>query len=229
MKNPFKTLEKKEWVIYLTSLTIVIASNFFAKEIDVINFLATVLGVTALIFIAKGFVLGQVLCVIFAALYSITSFKFRYYSEIITYLGMTAPISIFTIIVWIKNPAKKGESVVKIRRFTGKECLTTLLLTALVTVVFYIILKWLNTPNLIVSTVSIATSFLASYMMLRRVSFYAIGFALNDIVLIVLWSIASFQDLTCLAMVACFLMFLINDLYGFIRWKMREVEQGTNK
>ncbi len=229
MNNPFKSLEKKEWVIYLISLTIVIVSNFFAKEIDIINLIATALGVTALIFIAKGLVIGQVLCVIFAALYSITSFKFRYYSEIITYLGMTAPISIVTIIVWIKNPAKKGESIVKIRRFTGKECLTTLMLTALVTTVFYFVLKWLNTPNLIVSTISISTSFLASFMMLRRVSFYAIGFALNDIVLIILWIIASFKDLTCLSMVACFSMFLLNDLYGFIRWKIREIEQGTNK
>ena len=228
MKNPFNTLSKKEWTLYLISLFVVICSNFFAKEVNVINLIATALGVTALIFIAKGDVFGQVLCVIFATLYSITSFQHRYYSEIITYLGMTAPISIATIITWIKNPVKKGVNVVKIRRFTLKEFALTILLTAIVTFVFYFILKWLNTPNLAVSTISIATSFLASFMMLRRFSYYAIGFALNDIVLIVLWGIASVTDLTCLSMVACFSMFLFNDLYGFTRWKKREEEQGTN-
>ena len=224
MKNPFNRLMKKEWMFYLISLTVVICSNFFAEKINVINLIATAIGVTALIFIAKGDVFGQVLCVIFASLYSITALEHRYYSEIITYLGMTAPISIATIVTWIKNPVKKGENVVKIRRFSVRELALTLALTMVVTVVFYFVLKVLNTPNLIVGTISIATSFLASFMMLRRVSYYAIGFALNDIVLIVLWGIASVTDLTCLSMVACFSMFLFNDLYGFIRWKKREVE-----
>ncbi len=226
LKNPFLRLNKKEWVLYLTSLTVVIASNFFAKEINVINILATALGVTALIFIAKGDVFGQVLCLIFATLYSITSFQHRYYSEIITYLGMTAPISVASIVTWIKNPVEKGKNVVKIRKFTLKEFALTTFLTAIVTFAFYFVLKFLNTPNLAVSTTSIATSFLASFMMLRRISYYAVGFALNDIVLIVLWSIASVKDLTCLSMVACFSMFLLNDLYGFTRWKKREKEQG---
>ena len=98
MKNPFNRLTKKEWMIYLISLTVVICSNFFAEKINVINLIATAIGVTALIFIAKGDVFGQILCVIFASLYSITALEHRYYSEIITYLGMTAPISIATIV-----------------------------------------------------------------------------------------------------------------------------------
>ena len=65
-------------------------------------------------------------------------------------------------------------------------------------------------------------------MMLRRISYYALGFIANDIVLIVLWSISSVNDLSSLAMVACFSMFLFNDFYGFLRWKMREKEQLKN-
>ena len=229
MKNPFKRLSKNEWILYLISLFVVIASNFFAKDIDVINLVATAIGVTALIFIAKGDVFGQFLILVFATLYAVSALRQRYYSEIITYLGMTAPICIFTIFTWLKNPAKKGENVVKIREFTIKECLITLLLTIIVTVVFYFVLDWLKTPNLIVSTVSISTSFFASFMMLRRISFYAIGFTLNDIVLIILWSLASVNDLTCLSMVACFSMFLINDLHGFVRWRIREKEQLNSR
>ena len=228
MKNPFNRLTKKEWMLYLISLTVVVCSNFFADKLNVINLIATALGVTALIFIAKGDVFGQILCVIFASLYAISALEQRYYSEIITYLGMTAPISIFTIITWLKNPVKKGENVVKIRQFTAKEGLLTLFLTICVTVVFFFVLRWLSTPSLWVSTISIATSFCASFMMLRRISYYALGFIANDIVLIVLWSISSVNDLSSLAMVACFSMFLFNDFYGFLRWKMREKEQLKN-
>ena len=70
------------------------------------------------------------------------------------------------------------------------------------------------------------TSFVASYLMVRRISYYAIAFMCNDVVLIVLWILASFDDLSYLSMVACFLTFLVNDLYAFTRWKLREKKQG---
>ena len=108
MKNPFRELDLKEWCIYIFSLIVVVVSNFFASEIDFIKMAATVGGVTALIFIAKGNVWGQVITVLFGILYSISALKARYYSEIITYLGMTAPIAFFSIITWIKNPYEKG-------------------------------------------------------------------------------------------------------------------------
>ncbi len=229
MKNPFKEFEIKEWVLYIASLVVVIGSNFFGESIEVLNLIATSLGVTALIFIAKGNVFGQMLTVIFGVLYSIVALKNSYYSEIITYLGMTAPLAIISIITWLKNPFKKGENVVKIRNICLKEFFIMLGLTAIVTFVFYFVLRALNTPNLIVGTISIATSFSASYLMVRRISYYAIAFMLNDIVLIVLWILASFNDRSSLAMVACFSMFLFNDLYAFIRWKVREKQQREAK
>lgn len=229
MKNPFRELNKLEWIIYISSLIVVTISNFISGQVDFINFTGTIIGVTALIFIAKGNVFGQVLSVFFGVLYSIAAIRYRYYSEIITYLGMTAPLAIISIITWLKNPYKKGENVVKIRLLTIKEGVFLFVLTALVTVVFYFVLKHLKTPNLLVGTVSIATSFMASYLMVRRISYYAIAFMCNDVVLIVLWILASVDDLTYLSMVACFTAFLVNDLYAFTCWKLREKKQGLVK
>ena len=227
MKNPFSELTKKEWILYLTSLSIVFASNFFAREINIINMIATALGVTALIFIAKGNVFGQILMVVFGTLYAINALRFRYYSELITYLGMTVPLSILSIVSWIKNPSDNNKNQVKIREFTFKEFILSFSLTILVTIVFFFILRALNTPNLIVSTISISTSFFASFLMQRRISFYAIGFCFNDMVLIILWTISCFTDLTSLSMVACFTTFLIYDIHGFTKWRKREKEQKT--
>jgi len=229
MKNPFRELNRLEWIIYISSLIVVSISNFISGQVDFINFTGTIFGVTALIFIAKGNVFGQVLSVFFGVLYSITAIRYRYYSELITYLGMTAPLAIISIITWLKNPYKKGENVVKIRLLTIKEGVFLFVLTALVTVVFYFVLKHLKTPNLLVGTVSIATSFMASYLMVRRISYYAIAFMCNDVVLIVLWVLASVDDLIYLSMVACFVAFLVNDLYAFTCWKLREKKQGLAK
>ncbi len=225
--NPFKSLTGREWLLYLTSLVIVLISNFVSGTPDPVNLIGTTVGVTALIFIARGDVWGQILTILFAILYSITSYRFAYYGEMITYLGMTAPIALMSVITWLKNPYKDGEHVVRISHLTRRQTVLMIVLTAAVTVAFYFILKAFNTANLIVSTISIATSFLASYLMLFRNSYYAIAYAANDLVLIMLWVMATIEDLSFLPMILCFVMFFVNDMYGFISWKKREKKQGV--
>ena len=95
----------------------------------------------------------------------------------------------------------------------------------MVTVSFYFILGALGNANLPVSTLSVATSFLASALTFLRSPYYAIAYAANDVVLIVLWIAAAMQDISSLPMVACFLAFLLNDLYGFINWRRMERRQ----
>ena len=94
-----------------------------------------------------------------------------------------------------------------------------------VTALFGYILCLLNTPNLAVSILSIVTSYLASYLMMCRISLYALAYAANDVVLIILWILASMDNIAYLPMIACFLMFLANDIYGFLSWKKREKKQ----
>lgn len=222
----FKELKKYEWIIYITSLGVVALSNIIAKDIYLPTLFATLLGVTALIFVAKGNVLGQILTVIFSILYSITSYKFKYYGEMITYLGMSMPIAALSVYTWIKNPYEEGKNVVKIHRLTKRQKKIMIVLAIIVTSLFYFILKLLGTTNLFVSTISVTTSFLAVYLLALRNSYYAIAYGANDVVLIILWILASIEDLSYLPMVFCFLMFLINDIYGFISWKIREKKQG---
>lgn len=224
--NSFKTLTKKEWLLWSISEVVVIISNILTGNIDLVNLFATVIGVTALIFVAKGDVFGQILILIFSILYAITACRFHYWGEMITYLFMSAPSSAATIVSWLRNPYEKGKNVVKIHKLRAWETVLMFVLTLFMTVVFYFILKYFKTPNLIVSTLSITTSFFASYLLFFRNSYYALAYAANDIVLIVLWVLATVADISYLPMIFCFVMFLINDLYGFISWKKREGEQG---
>lgn len=224
--NPFRNLTKKEWLLWSVSEVVVIISNILTGNIDLVNLFATVIGVTALIFIAKGDVFGQILILIFSVLYAITACRFHYWGEMITYLCMSAPSAAAAIISWIRNPYEKGKSVVKIHRLRLWEKVMMYVLTLLMTVIFYFILKYFDTPNLIFSTLSVTTSFFASYLLFFRNSYYALAYAANDIVLIVLWILATVSDISYLPMIFCFVMFLINDLYGFISWKKREGEQG---
>ena len=223
INNPFRHLTKFEWGLWLSSVAVVLISFILSPE-DYITLIASLIGVTALIFTAKGFVIGQILIVIFAVFYGVVSFWQRYYGEVITYLGMTAPIAILSVISWIKNPYK-GTREVKVNRMNGRQVTVMLLFTVAVTLVFYFILDLLGNANLLVSTLSVTTSFLASYMTFMRSPYYAIGYAANDVVLIALWVAATLRDISCLPMVMCFVVFLINDLYGFISWRRMEKRQ----
>ncbi|MBE5776064.1 MAG: nicotinamide mononucleotide transporter [Clostridiales bacterium] len=226
LKNPFKALRKREWILWGISLLLVLLSNLLCGQMDAVNLAATSLGVTALIFIARGDVWGQILTVVFSILYGIVSFRFRYWGEMITYLGMTLPIAVMSIITWLKNPYGKDVNEVRIARLGKGGTLMMWALTLAVTAVFYFILRAFDTPNLLPSTFSVTTSFLACYLLMMRNSHYALAYAANDVVLIILWVLATLSDLSYLPMVVNFSMFLINDLYGFISWKKREKKQG---
>ena len=202
---------------------------FFAFDRD--NYLiliASIIGATFLIFNAKGNPIGQFLTVVFSMLYGIISYEFSYYGEMITYLGMTMPMAFFALISWLKNPYNNNKSEVKVNKLSKKEIVFMFVLTAFVTIVFYYILKYFNTANLIPSTISVTTSFLAVYLTFRRSPYFALAYAMNDLVLIVLWALASIEDKSYFSVVICFVVFFVNDMYGFVNWKRMEKKQKEN-
>ena len=69
-------------------------------------------------------------------------------------------------------------------------------------------------------------SFMAVYLTFRRSAWYAIAYAANDIILIILWIFAAVTDVSYISVIICFAMFLVNDIYGFINWKNMSVRQN---
>ena len=217
-------MTKFELTLWLVSLSVVFMSFILSPDKDAMSIIFSLVGVTALIFVSKGLVLGQVLTVIFAVGYSIISLTFKYYGEMITYAFMSAPAAVAAIISWLKNPYKKTE-VVKVASLTPKKIILVLLSGIAVSVGFYFILGALGTANLVISTISVLTSFIASTLTFLRSPYYAIAYSANDIVLITMWILASIENPAYIPMIFCFLMFLANDIYGYINWKKLRQEQ----
>lgn len=220
-----KYFTKSELTLWSVSVTLIVMFFFIFDRGNYLTPAASLIGVTSLIFNAKGNPFGQFLMVIFSILYGIISFKFSYYGEMITYLGMTAPIAVFALISWLKNPYNGNRAEVKVNRLHMKEILVMILLTVVVTIVFYFILSAFHTANLIPSTLSVTTSFLAAYLTFKRSAFFALFYAANDIVLIILWILAALYEVSYLSVVICFVMFLANDIYGYINWSKMQKRQ----
>ena len=225
MQNPWKELSVKEWWLWSISMLIVTVSNLVGGSFDVLTRAATWVGITSLIFAAKGNVWAQFLMIAFSILYGIISFRFRYWGEMITYLGMTLPMAVWSAVTWLRNPSAGSKSEVAIRKLEKKHFLFLLVLSIVVTGAFYFILRWLETPNIVFSTLSVTTSFLAASLTMLRSSYYALGYAANDLVLIVLWGLAAAKDPVYIPVIINFMIFFMNDMYGFISWKKRERTQ----
>ena len=225
MQNPWKELSVKEWWLWSISMLIVTVSNLVGGSFDVLTLAATWVGITSLIFAAKGNVWAQFLMIAFSILYGIISFRFRYWGEMITYLGMTLPMAVWSAVTWLRNPSAGSKSEVAIRKLEKKHFLFLLVLSIVVTGAFYFILRWLETPNIVFSTLSVTTSFLAASLTMLRSSYYALGYAANDLVLILLWGLAAAKDPVYIPVIINFMIFFMNDMYGFISWKKRERTQ----
>lgn len=221
-KGYFSTFEILLWSFSI--LFIVVSYAVFDRS-NVFSLVSSIIGITALIFVAKGNPVGQIIMVIFCIMYGIISYSFAYYGEVITYLGMSLPMAVCALVSWLKNPYNSNKSEVKINVITKREIYFMLALSLVVTVAFYFILKYFNTANLIPSTISVLTSFAAAYLLFRRSPYFALAYALNDIVLIVLWTLATLTDVSYVSVVVCFIVFLANDLYSFFNWQRMQKKQ----
>ena len=224
-KTLLNYFSKFEIVLWSVSVLSIIISFIVFDRSNYLTLFASLIGVTSLIFCAKGNPVGQILMIIFSIIYGIISYSFSYYGEMITYLGMTLPMSVFSLISWLKNPYKDNKSEVAVAKLKNKDIYLMVVLTVAVTTAFYFILKHFNTANLLPSTFSVTTSFIAAFLTYKRSPFFALAYATNDIVLIVLWVMATMKDVSYISVIICFVVFLFNDLYSFSNWLRMQKRQ----
>jgi len=226
LKLPFPHFTAADLFLYGASVVLILLSFFLFSRSGCMSLVASLVGVTSLTFCAKGNPIGQVLMIVFSILYGIISFGYAYYGEMITYVCMSLPMAVVSLISWVKHPYAGDHSQVAVRRMRARDWWIIAGSDIAVTVAFYFILRALGTANLIPSTVSVTTSFAAASMSFRRSPCFALAYAANDVVLLVLWILASLEDTSYLSVVVCFAVFLLNDLNSFRCWRRMEKAQA---
>lgn len=229
LKEKLGYFSKSEITLWCSSVVFILLSFCIFDRENYLTLVASLVGVTSLIFNAKGNPFGQFLMVIFSLLYGIISFTFSYYGEMITYLGMTMPMAFFALISWLRNPYNGNKAEVKVNSISKIETVLMCGMTITITILFYFVLGYFNTANIVPSTISVTTSFLAVYLTFRRSPYFALAYAANDIILIVLWILASLCDVRYISVVVCFVAFWANDIYGYFSWqKMKKRQTASN-
>lgn len=223
---PFPRFHAADLVLFGGSVALILGSFFFFHQSDVLSLIASLVGVTSLTFCAKGHPIGQMLMIAFAILYGIISYECAYYGEMLTYVGMSLPMAVVSLISWVRHPYAGDRSQVAVRKMKPLDWTVMAGLNVVVTIAFWFILGALGTANLLPSTISVTTSFAAVFLTARRSPWYALAYAANDIVLLVLWVLAALQDPSYISVIVCFAVFLLNDLNGFRNWRRMEKAQS---
>ncbi len=224
MLSYFSLFERMLWML---SVCLIVLSFCLFDRSNYQTLAASLIGVTSLLFNAKGHPFGQFLMIVFSLMYGAISYTCAYYGEMLTYLGMTMPMALFALISWLRHPYRGNKSEVEVNRIGRRETVLMWLAALAVTTLFYFLLAYFHTAHLIPSTVSVTTSFVAVYLTFRRSPYFAMAYAANDMVLIVLWTLVSREDSRYISVVVCFVAFLLNDIYGFINWQRMKARQAA--
>ena len=135
---------------------------------------------------------------------------------------------IIGIISWLKHKDKK-DNVVLVNQLSKKELTIAFASQLVLFWVYYFILDLFNTDLLIISSLSVVTSTLASYFEARRSEFGIYCYIANDLIIITLWLIPIINGQTELISVLVGpILLLINDIYGSYNWnKIKDKQKKT--
>ena len=131
-----KYFSKTEIALWSCSVILILISFCVFDRENYLTLIASQIGITSLIFNAKGNPVGQVLMVIFSLLYGVISYTFAYYGEMITYLGMTMPMAVVALVSWLKNPYEGNKAEVEVNTVSKAETILMWVITVVVTALF---------------------------------------------------------------------------------------------
>lgn len=221
MKKLFSDWTKFEIILLLLSLSIVIISGILCNS-TVLTIICSITGILCALTQAKGKAISQFIGLILVILYSILSFQNKYYGETLIYIFIMLPLFVSGIVSWIRN-INKETNTVKENKLTKKEWVILTSISIVLFIGLYYLLKFLNTNQLFVSTLSMVTSLFATYLVARRSKYGFLFYMGNDIILFILWGIPVIQGgLVLIPMLFNPIINFINDCYGWNSWNKRK-------
>ncbi len=220
--NDWNLFEK----LYLSIGILIGISSSIIFHGTIIDVLYTITYLTTALLMSKGKVECYFIGFVSVFFYGIVSYNQGYYGELLITIFLTFPIMIIGIISWLRHQDKEDDVVI-ISSLPKKEIILAFSSQLVLYWIYFFILKLFNTDLLIISSLSVVTSVLASYFEARRSELSLFCYIANDFVIITLWLIPIIGGQTELISVLVGpLLLLVNDIYGSYNWKKLKEKQG---
>jgi len=230
-KRFFKGWNVFEYVFLTAGIIIPVVIGVVCKS-QLLEIFANVFMITVTLLFAKAKIEAYFLSFISLTLYVVVAYKALLYGEVIVYLALILPVTVYGLINWMKNKFsdnRKGQ-VVKIIRTRWVELLVLFGSQAVLGVGYYFLLRALHTNLLLISTFSLALSFVAVYLVARRSEIALLGWVVEDFLVLALWITVIAKgstDSAVMIVMAC--MNIISDSYGVFMWRRLKKSQSNPK
>jgi len=206
------------WALISAITLLCLADFIWVGESDGFATIAAITGVICVVLSAKGHILCYLFGLIEVSLYVLISWKTNFYGEVMLNGFYFLPMQFIGFYNWRKNIGNK--SLVKARNLANKQKLILLTLSVTLIVIYGFLLELIegNIPYLDATTTVL--SVIAMLLMVRAFVEQWWLWIVIDIFTVTKWIIAwSRQEANATIMVAMWLLFLINSIYGYWNWK----------
>lgn len=217
MKKLFKDWKAFEIGLLIISVLSILVSAIVFKS-QILTLMTSLIGILCALLQAKGKIISQFVGLLEVILYPILSYQNQYYGEVIIYVFIVFPMYLYGVISWVTHKNKETATV-EANQISKKEWIILSFASLVSFVVLYYVLKYFNTSQLIISSLSMVTSLIATYLITRRSKYSFLFYIGNDIILILLWGIPVLKgNFSLLPMLLDPIILFINDNYGWRNW-----------
>lgn len=217
IKNEFVGWKKWE-IVWLILATVVITSVSIYLGDTILGILAALTGIVCVICTGKGKLFAYVFGLINVVAYAIIAYQSKYYGEVMLNLIYYAPMQFYGFYVWSKNMNPDTNEVYK-KSMNIKNTAIMLIVVAVLTLAYGMLLQWLNGSLPYVDALSTVVSVVALYISIKMYAEQWILWIIVDIVTVIMWAVAVADGTGSVAVLLMWVIYLLNAFIMYFKWK----------
>ena len=182
-------------------------------------------------FVARAKLAGNFLRIIGLIFYIWAALLAGLWGEAIYSILFIFPITIYAIFHWKSNSRKDPEKgvVISIKTPKLKEILPLIILLIAIGFGLYYLLVFLQSEQIIASTITAVLAIASAYFLARRSSLGMVIDTLHELALLTLWAlVASTNQTKAIVVIIVPIMCIVNNIYGMINWLQLRRKQAKS-
>lgn len=212
-------MKKNIFAILMIAAVVIIniISIVVFKEINILACIASIAGVTSAALSAKGYISCYYIGLINNVAYLIIAYYSHFYGTLLLQLLFVIPMQFIGIYNWKKHLTTETKTI-KTKKMTTGQLILIITIDIIVSFAYSMFLKLIGSNSIFLDSIITTTSIIGVIMFVKRYQeIWLFGIILNT-VNIIMWLTASKNYNTGILMVATFVIYLINAIYGYINW-----------
>lgn len=212
-KSEFGNFDTFEWLYLITMLALQIVV-FCINPDTPLAIIAGIAGVISVVLCAKGKLSFYFIGFVQTISYLFLAWDAKFYGEVLENIFYLITM-IWGIFVWKRNLTKNedGSSDVAAKKFTVKQWITAVLLTAAATVVLGFFFEKIGSQQAYTDAATNILAIFAQLLMVRRYREQWLWWLIIDVLCVKLWFVDGNWS-----MVAMYAAWIINCIYGWYNW-----------